>query len=55
MLSGIRHMPLDKMISVLSAQLPENRIPQIEEQFIPVSSDPFQLISQTHPLDLEFL
>ena len=48
-------MPIEKMISVLAAQLPENRLPHIEESFIPVPTDPFQLINQTHPLDMEFL
>ena len=48
-------MPIAKMISVLAAQLPENRLPHIEESFIPVPTDPFQLINQTHPLDMEFL
>lgn len=49
------HLPLDKVISILSAQLPENQLPRLEEPQIPVSSDPFQLISQSHPLEQDFL
>jgi hypothetical protein len=51
LLSGILQLPLDKIISILAAQLPENNLPHIEEPLIPTPTDPFQLTSQTHPLE----
>ena len=54
LLDAVLHLPLDKVISILESQIERVRIPNISENLIPISSDPFELISPVHPEEAPF-
>ena len=41
LLDAVLHLPLDKVISILESQIERVRIPNVSENLIPISSDPF--------------